>query len=157
MLDLREIMVFCILLLCTVFPTRTSCGPATGARDRFDDNAAIAESWQRQTLLNIVNNRSGGAPIFLDVASIIHQNQPQTDINAALGWTFPPGANNHRNSIAGSSIDRSTTSCKPLTGEKPARNLMPAVSPGTVMRRVDFFLASSVHQPLFARSCPIGC
>ena len=65
-------------------------GPPTIARDRFDYTTAIADSWKRQMLLNIVKIRYGDAPIFLDVASIINQYSLETELRGTLGWSAPP-------------------------------------------------------------------
>ena len=40
--------------------------------DRMDYGQVIAESWKRQTLLNVVRLRYADAPVFLDVASVIN-------------------------------------------------------------------------------------
>ena len=46
--------------------------PARVATDRMDYGEVIAESWKRQTLLNVVRLRYADAPVFLDVASVIN-------------------------------------------------------------------------------------
>jgi hypothetical protein len=133
----RKVTILCIAAWCLLLTGCTSFGPATVERDRFDYTSTIAESWKRQMLLNIVKIRYGDAPIFLEVASIINQYQTQTVVNAALGWSFPPAANNQQIGVAGSFIDRPTITYNPLTGEKLARNLMTPVKPGTVMSMVE--------------------
>lgn len=133
----RQVTILCIAAWCLLLAGCVSFGPTTVERDRFDYTSAIAESWKRQMLLNIVKIRYGDAPIFLEVASIINQYQTQTDISAAFGWTFPPAANNQRVGVGGSYIDRPTITYNPLTGEKLARNLMTPVNPGTVMSMVE--------------------
>ena len=40
--------------------------------DRLEYGQVVAESWKRQTLLNVVSMRYGDAPMFLDVSSIIN-------------------------------------------------------------------------------------
>jgi hypothetical protein len=134
--------VFGMVLLLALVSGCTSIGPGSVARDRFDYTTAVADSWKRQMLLNIVKIRYGDAPIFLDVASIISQYSLEGELNASFGWQFPSGtgvgnANNQR--VGGSSrfYDRPTITYSPLTGEKFARNLMIPVAPATVMSLVE--------------------
>ena len=46
--------------------------PSTVTRDRFDYRQAIAESWKRQTLMDVVRLRYADAPVFLDISSVIN-------------------------------------------------------------------------------------
>src|SRR5512144_3011650 len=106
---MRKSVFVQILGMAVIFALLTGCmgiGPGTVARDRFDYTSAVAESWKRSMLLNIVKIRYGDAPIFLDVASIINQYQLTTDVNASFGWSFPPSGNNQRVGVDGSFIDR---------------------------------------------------
>ena len=142
---MRKKFFFPVLGVAALFTVLTGCasiGPATVARDRFDYTTAVADSWKRQMLLNIVKIRYGDAPIFLDVASIINQYQLTTDVNASFGWQSPSGAgigfgNSQRFGVEGNFVDRPTITYTPLTGEKFARNLMTPVAPATVMSLVE--------------------
>ena len=115
----------------------TPVGPPTIARDRFDYTTAVADSWKRQMLLNIVKIRYGDAPIFLDVASIINQYSLETELRGTLGWSAPPYADRQEIGGTGRYYDRPTITYTPLTGEKFARNLMTPVAPATVMSLVE--------------------
>jgi len=108
-------------------------GPPTIARDRFDYTTAIADSWKRQMLLNIVKIRYGDAPIFLDVASIINQYSLETELRGTLGWSAPPYVDRQEVGGTGRHYDRPSIIYNPLTGEKFARNLMTPVAPATLM------------------------
>jgi hypothetical protein len=112
-------------------------GPPSIARDRFDYTAAMAESWKRQMLLNIVKIRYGDAPIFLDVASIINQYSLETELSGTLGWSAPPYNDRQELGGTGRYYDRPTITYTPLTGERFARNLMIPVAPVTVMSLVE--------------------
>ena len=50
----------------------TSVSPMRVTSDRLDYGQVVAESWKRQTLMNVVRLRYADAPMFLDVASIIN-------------------------------------------------------------------------------------
>ncbi len=129
-----------ILVLAVLLPGLTGCaslGPSSVARDRFDYTTAVADSWKRQMLLNIVKIRYGDAPIFLEVASIINQYSFETELRGTLGWSTPPSANRQELGGAGRYYDRPTISYAPLTGEKFARQLMTPIAPATVMSLVE--------------------
>ena len=131
-----------VAALCTVLTGCIGIGPATVARDRFDYTTAVADSWKRQMLLNIIKIRYGDAPIFLDVASIINQYQLTTDLNASFGWQYPFGvgigpANSQKLGIDGNFVDRPTVTYTPLTGESFARKMMTPIAPVTVMSLVE--------------------
>lgn len=128
---------FPVLLLLVLLTGCSPIGPGTIARDRFDYTTAVADSWKRQMLLNIVKIRYGDAPIFLDVASIINQYSLETELNATFGWSFPPNGNSQEVGGAGRYYDRPTITYNPLTGEKFARTLMIPVPPATVLGLVE--------------------
>jgi hypothetical protein len=126
-------------------------GPPTIARDRFDYTTAMADSWKRQMLLNIVKIRYGDAPIFLDVASIINQYSLETELRGTLGWSGPPYVDRQEVGGTGRYYDRPTITYNPLTGEKFARSLMTPVAPATLMSLaeggypIDYVLRIMVH------------
>lgn len=132
-----------LLLSCLIVPVFAalvgcaSLGPPSIARDRFDYTTAVADSWKRQMLLNIVKIRYGDAPIFLDVASIINQYSLETELRGTLGWSAPPYVDRQEVGATGRYYDRPTITYTPLTGEKFARNLMTPIAPATVMSLVE--------------------
>lgn len=137
MLFRRNLSLLAGALLVAGLAACTNIGPGTIARDRFDYTDAVAESWKRQMLLNIVKIRYGDAPIFLDVTSIINQYSMENEVNASLGWSAPPYADDQRIGGIHRYADRPTISYNLLTGEKFARSLMTPVKPVAVMSMVE--------------------
>lgn len=115
----------------------THIGPGTITRDRFDYTDAVAESWKRQLLLNMVKLRYGDAPVFLDVTSIINQYSLENEVNAGLSWSSPPNSNGQNLGGVSRYYDRPTISYNLMTGEKFARSLMTPVKPASVMSLVE--------------------
>jgi hypothetical protein len=126
-----------VLLLLALQSGCASLGPASVTRDRFDYTTAIADSWKRQMLLNIVKIRYGDAPIFVDVASIISQYGLLADVNATFGWSNPPSGDSQSVGVRGNYLDRPTITYNLMTGEKFARALMTPVAPATVMSLIE--------------------
>jgi hypothetical protein len=62
----------------------SSIGPGTVARDRVDYVNAIGNSWERETLFNIVKLRYGHAPTFLSITQVITGYQFQGSISAGF-------------------------------------------------------------------------
>jgi hypothetical protein len=131
----RQSLISALLLL--VLTGCGSVGPNSVARDRFDYTTAIADSWKRQMLLNIVKIRYGDAPIFLDVASITNQYSFETELKGTFGWSISPSANRQEGVATGRYYDRPTITYTPLTGAKFARSLMTPIEPVTVMSLVE--------------------
>ena len=123
--------------LCILVSGCASIGPGMVNKDRFDYTKAVADSWKRQMLLNIVKIRYGDAPIFLDVSSITNQYSLEAELRGTFGWSFPPQGNNQEVGGTGRYYDRPTITYSPLTGEKFARSLMTPVAPTTIMSLVE--------------------
>ncbi|KAF0099359.1 MAG: hypothetical protein FD187_2215 [bacterium] len=132
-----RLAVLPILLFMLLLGGCAPLGAPTIARDRFEYTNAVAESWKRQMLLNILKIRYGDAPIFLDVTSIINQYSLETEVRGTLGWSNPPSADRQELGGTGRYYDRPTITYAPLSGEKFARNLMTPISPATVMSLVE--------------------
>ena len=83
----------CLLLIAAVLLLISGCA-AQGAkrvpRDRFDYNAAIAQSTREQMLLNIVRSRYLEVPVFLTVSSVL--TQYEYDSSIGLGGILESGA-----------------------------------------------------------------
>ena len=68
----------------------SSIGPGTVPRDRVDYVNAIGNSWERETLLNIVKLRYGHAPIFLSITQVVSGYQLQSTLSALWHLTLHP-------------------------------------------------------------------
>jgi hypothetical protein len=108
-------------------------GPATIARDRFDNATAVAESWKRVMLLNIVKIRYGDAPVFLEVTSIINQYALEGEINASASWNAFLPTDSQAVGGRGKYTDRPTITYNPIIGEKFARTLLTPIPPASIL------------------------
>ena len=104
-------------------------GPSTIARDRFEYSTAIADSWKRMMLLNIVKLRYGDTPIFLETSSVVSQYALETMVNA--GASFSDGLLGDNISVGGTAkyADRPTITYVPLTGQKLSQSLISPIPP----------------------------
>ena len=78
----------CFLLIMAALFLISGCA-AQGAkrvpRDRFDYNAALAQSTREQMLLNIVRSRYLEVPVFLTVSSVLTQYEYDSSIGLGAG------------------------------------------------------------------------
>jgi hypothetical protein len=119
----------------------SSVGPAILARDRFDYSSAVADSWKRQTLLNIVKLRYLDSPIFLDVAQIVSGYQLQTTVSASGTASVDPSSVPTIGSFLnfgaqGSFTDRPTITYVPLTGDQYIRGIVTPLRPEQVFSAI---------------------
>jgi len=120
---------FCIALLATA--GCASVSPTHVTTDRMDYGQVVAESWKRQTLLNVVRLRYADAPMFLDVASIINSHTVGGSGNAQA--TLPSGTSPDVFGVGGSGVwsNTPTVTYQPLLGDRFTKSLLqpiPAVS-----------------------------
>ena len=110
-------------------------GPQTVARDRFDYNAAISDSWKEQTLLNIVKLRYADMPLFVEVASVVSGYTIESSVNfggtlssetAVQGDFFTLGT-------TGKYIDRPTITYAPITGKQFNKSFMTPIPPRAIL------------------------
>ena len=115
-------------------------GPRSIAADRIPYNQAIAQSWQEQTLLNIVKLRYMDTPFFVDVPQIASGYTIQGTATAG-GGIYPPvsplasfaqqlGATLN---VQGGYQDRPTISYVPQTSSQFILNLTQPINPGSVL------------------------
>jgi len=122
-----SLLVFLFLCGCAAM------GPTTIARDRFDYATAVADSWKRVTLLNIVKLRYGDTPVFLEVDSIINQYSLEGELSADASFSGGLLKNTARVGGGGKYTDRPTITYTPLTGRKFARSLLKPIPPTALL------------------------
>jgi hypothetical protein len=113
-------------------------GPKSVSEDRSDYALSIAESWKRQTLMNIVKLRYLDPPVFVDVGQIVAGYSFETTLTA--GASFP-----ETNAVGGSTAtvggaarytDRPTITYTPLTGNRFVKSLMTPLPPESVFATI---------------------
>jgi hypothetical protein len=113
-----------------------SVSPTYVTTDRIDYGQVIANSWKRQTLLNVVRLRYADAPMFLDVASIINSHTVGGSGNAQatlLGSSSPDVFG-----VGGSGAwsNTPTVTYQPLLGDRFTRALLQPIPPVSVFQLV---------------------
>jgi hypothetical protein len=113
----------------------THLGPKTVARDRFDYNTAISDSWKEQTLLNIVKIRYIDMPVFVDVASIVSGYTLQGTVNMAGTWSSDRAVQGDFFNMgsSGTFTDRPTITYKPITGQQFNKSFMTPIPPTAIL------------------------
>ena len=113
----------------------TSIGPKLVARDRFDYNTAISDSWKEQTLLNIVKIRYADMPLFVEVASIVsgYTLESSVSINGMLSSSDAIQRDSLSLGGNGKFIDRPTITYVPITGSQFNKSFMTPIPPGAVL------------------------
>jgi len=111
-----------------------SVSPQHVNTDRMDYGQVVADSWKRQTLLNVVRLRYADAPMFLDVSSII--NSYTVGGNANAGATFPSGTNPDvfQLGATGNWSNTPTVTYQPLLGDRFTRSLLQPIPPASVFQ-----------------------
>lgn len=117
-------LIFFTVSICLAISGCRTIGPQTIARDGFEYNMAISESWKKQMLLNLVKIRYADVPFFLEVSSIINQYSLEAELGAGASWdVYIPGASQSVTG-AGRFANRPTITYSPMKGEKFTRNLL---------------------------------
>jgi len=114
-----------------------SVGPGTVAAGRLDYSTAIAESWKRQTLLNIVKLRYMDTPIFVDVGQIVSGYSLETGLSGTA-VALPHNGTFDQLQLQGSSkfTDRPTITSVPLTGSRFIQGLMTPIPPDALFSAI---------------------
>ena len=126
----------CMAVLVAAF-LATGCqsvGPVTVSRDRLDYSNAVAESWKRQTLLNIVKLRYSDPPLFVDVGQIVGGYTLETAMS--LGVEFDPSGRTDEIGGSGRFTDRPTITYVPMTGTDFIVGFLVPVTPATLLSSI---------------------
>src|ERR1700683_231418 len=134
---------FCGLAIVLVLAGCSSIGPTTIKRDRSDYSSAMANSWKEMQLLNIVKYRYYDPPVFLDVPSVVSQQELEARVQGTSqlfrrDLTTVSGTQDFYNLEArGQYIDRPTISYTPITGQPFVDLLLRPISPATMFATMD--------------------
>jgi hypothetical protein len=102
--------------------------------DRQEYGQVIADSWKRQTLLNVVRLRYADAPVFLDVSSIINSYNISGKANASAEVPSFGDPNVLRFGGEGSWSNTPTVTYQPLMGDRFTRSLLQPIPPMAVFQ-----------------------
>jgi len=121
-------------LLLLVVAGCASVSPQNIKTDRMDYGQVVAESWKRQTLLNVVRLRYADAPVFLDVSSIINSYSVAGKANGSV--TMPSSINPDVTLLGGegSWSNTPTVTYQPLMGDRFTKSLLQPVPPASVFQ-----------------------
>jgi hypothetical protein len=102
--------------------------------DRMDYGQVIAESWKRQTLLNVVRLRYADAPVFLDVASVINSYSIAGTVSAGAQVSNTQIGDNAALGAGGTWSNTPTVTYQPLMGDRFTKSLLQPVPPSAVFQ-----------------------
>ncbi len=102
--------------------------------DRMDYGQVIAESWKRQTLMNVVRLRYADAPVFLDVSSVINTYSLSGTVSA--GGSVSNGQLGDAISMGAGGVwsNTPTVTYQPLMGDRFTKSLLQPIPPAAVMQ-----------------------
>jgi hypothetical protein len=101
-----------------------SVPPHRVAVDRMGYGEVIADSWKRQTLLNVVRLRYADAPVFLDVASVINSYSVAGKTSASAQLPEGVAPNVFSLGAEGSWSNTPTVTYQPLLGDRFTRSML---------------------------------
>jgi hypothetical protein len=111
-----------------------SVSPQHVTTDRMDYGQVVADSWKRQTLLNVVRLRYADAPVFLDVSSII--NSYTVGGEASAQATVPSRIDPNVLEFGGTGrwSNTPTVTYQPLLGDRFTKSLLRPIPPASVFQ-----------------------
>jgi hypothetical protein len=111
-----------------------SVSPQHVNTDRIDYGQVVADSWKRQTLLNVVRLRYADAPVFLDVSSIINSYTVGGKGNVGFTQQTRPDPNIFEIGAEGNWSNTPTVTYQPLMGDRFTRSLLQPIPPSAVLQ-----------------------
>ena len=129
---LQHWVLRCLALL--ALASCTSVPPAHLTTDRMDYGQVVAESWKRQTLLNVVRLLYADAPVFLDVASII--NSYTLGGNASAQASLPSRISPDVFQLGGSGnwSNTPTVTYQPVIGDRFTKSMLEPIPPASIFQ-----------------------
>lgn len=129
-----------VRLVCTLpLLVLAGCATVPSGRltvDRMDYGQVIAESWKRQTLLNVVRMRYADAPVFLDVTSVINSYSLAGNVSAGASWNNKLAGDTVQLGAGGSWSNTPTVTYQPVMGDRFTRSLLQPIPPSAVFQLV---------------------
>ena len=111
-----------------------SVSPQRIEADRMDYGQVIADSWKRQTLLNVVRLRYADAPVFLEVASIINSYTVGGNANAQATLSSRTNPDVLQLGATGNWSNTPTVTYQPVIGDRFTKSLLQPVLPASVFQ-----------------------
>lgn len=131
---MRRLMPCALALL--VMAGCASVSPQHVTTDRMDYGGVVADSWKRQTLLNVVRLRYADAPVFLDIASIINSYTVGGNANAQATLPSRIDPDVLELGVAGAWSNTPTVTYQPLLGDRFTKSLLQPIPPSAVFQLV---------------------
>ncbi len=131
----------CSLAVAMALTGCASIGPVTMKRDRTDYSSAMASSWKEMQLLNIVKFRYFDPPVFLDVPSVVSQQELYGQATFTDRFVPQPLATQTRDfyepAVQARYTDRPTVSYTPISGDRFINILLRPIPPATIFAMID--------------------
>jgi hypothetical protein len=122
------------LLALVVLGGCASVSPQHVTTDRMDYGQVVADSWKRQTLLNVVRLRYADAPVFLDVSSIINSYTVGGEASALATVPSRVDPNVLELGAMGRWSNTPTVTYQPLLGDRFTKSLLQPIPPASVFQ-----------------------
>jgi hypothetical protein len=111
-----------------------SVSPQHVTTDRMEYGQVVADSWKRQTLLNVVRMRYADAPVFLEVASIINSYSVAGKASAAASLPSERDPNVFSLGAEGTWSNTPTVTYQPVLGDRFTKSMLQPVPPVAIFQ-----------------------